>query len=117
MLAKSDGVTLRDADHAVERVRGEENRQQAVALEFHLLDDLLLDSAVFVDTVDDGVGQFAELLLVKFPRFLFVFEKQENRTSPRFERLPHFGNVAQRVVGRLLSYADESYDEVAPACL
>lgn len=82
-----------------------------------------MDGAVGVDAEDrilrqgaiDGVESLAvgglltcmnaglELLCL-----CFAFEEQDERTSPFVEVLMQLGNVAQGVVGRLLTYTDES---------
>ena len=86
-------------------------------MQLHLRGNLLTNRAVFVNTIDDVFGQFAEILLLVFRGLGLIFKQQHEGTAPFVERGFYFGDVAQGVVCWLLANAENTHDEIAATCL
>ena len=62
LFTQTDGVTLRTEYHTIKGVGKDEERQLPIILEFHLLGNLMANSSICVNSVNDVLVYFCFVL-------------------------------------------------------
>ena len=108
LVTQTDGITVALEDHTVKRVADDKDRQRCVGLQLHGLAQVAAYAAVGIDTEDHGRGKprdgCLELLLVVGTRR----KEQHHLAPPLLQFCRTGGDVAQRVVGGLLPYRQQT---------
>ena len=86
LAAQTDGVALRNEDHAVEGVSDDEDREVACT-ELHIRDELGEDRALVVETEDCPLGKTCEVLWTVAALARLILEEELQGYAPSARRL------------------------------
>ena len=106
---------MRFEDYTVERIGDDENRKARPGTELHLLADSRLDASVRINAEADRRGQARYRSRQVFLVCGTGGKKENNFPAPRFQFLRFGGYILQGMIGRLITHAHDSDDEISPA--
>ena len=115
LATQTNGVALRNEDHAVEGVCDDEDGE-VTSTELHIRDELGEDRTLVIKTEDCTLGKTCKVLWTVAALARLILEEEDEATAPVLEDFTLCDDVLQRMVRRLFASPEDAEDIVATAC-